>query len=160
MWSKEISSTIFGVFFMTWPGIEPQSFGPLANTLPTGSIYTYESHTLSISLAVALSLLSLSLSHTHTHTHSLSQNVSIHHDDCFKKGLPSHNFEALFVFTLSLQLSDRQLFSSAVALQSLRRIKQKNQAMTVDVVWTRTLRKNCVPLFFFSSWTKICKLYV
>ena len=26
---------------MTWPGIEPQSLGPLANTLPTRPIYIY-----------------------------------------------------------------------------------------------------------------------
>ena len=33
MLSKEVSSTIFKVFGMTWPGIEPGSPGPLANTL-------------------------------------------------------------------------------------------------------------------------------
>ena len=33
--SKEVSSTIFKVFGMTRPGIEPRSTGPLANTLPT-----------------------------------------------------------------------------------------------------------------------------
>ena len=33
--SKEISSTIFKVFGMTRPGIEPRSPRPLANTLPT-----------------------------------------------------------------------------------------------------------------------------
>ena len=33
--SKEISSTIFKVFGMTRPGIEPRPPGPLANTLPT-----------------------------------------------------------------------------------------------------------------------------
>ena len=33
--SKEVSSTIFKVFGMTQPGIEPRSPGPLANTLPT-----------------------------------------------------------------------------------------------------------------------------
>ena len=33
--SKEVSSTIFKVFGMTWPRIEPRSPGPLANTLPT-----------------------------------------------------------------------------------------------------------------------------
>ena len=32
--SKEVSSTIFKVFGMMWPGIEPKSPGPLANTLP------------------------------------------------------------------------------------------------------------------------------
>ena len=31
--SKVASSTIFWVFGMTWPGIEPQSSGPLADTL-------------------------------------------------------------------------------------------------------------------------------
>ena len=31
----EVSSTIFKVFGMTRPGIEPRSPGPLANTLPT-----------------------------------------------------------------------------------------------------------------------------
>ena len=34
--SKEVSSTIFKVFGMTRPGIEPRSLRPLANTLPTG----------------------------------------------------------------------------------------------------------------------------
>ena len=34
MLSKEVSSTIFKVFVMTWPGIEPRSPRPLANTLP------------------------------------------------------------------------------------------------------------------------------
>ena len=33
MLSKEVSSTIFWVFGMTWPGSEPRSPGPLANTL-------------------------------------------------------------------------------------------------------------------------------
>ncbi len=33
--SKEVSSTIFKVFDMTQPGIEPRSPGTLANTLPT-----------------------------------------------------------------------------------------------------------------------------
>ena len=32
--SKEVSNTIFEVFGMTWPGIEPRSPRPLANTLP------------------------------------------------------------------------------------------------------------------------------
>ena len=32
---KEVSSTIFKVFGMTRPGMEPRSPGPLANTLPT-----------------------------------------------------------------------------------------------------------------------------
>ena len=32
---KEVSSTIFIVFGMMRPGIEPRSPGPLANTLPT-----------------------------------------------------------------------------------------------------------------------------
>ena len=31
----EVSSTIFKVFIMTRPGIEPRSPGPLAHTLPT-----------------------------------------------------------------------------------------------------------------------------
>ena len=35
MLSKEASSTIFWVFGMTRPGIEPWSPGPLANTLTT-----------------------------------------------------------------------------------------------------------------------------
>ena len=34
--SKEVSSTIFKVFGMTWPGIEHRSPGPLVNNLPTG----------------------------------------------------------------------------------------------------------------------------
>ena len=33
--SKEVWSTIFEVFGMTRPGLEPRSPGPLANTLPT-----------------------------------------------------------------------------------------------------------------------------
>ena len=36
--SKDVSSTIFKVFGMTRPGIEPRSSGPLANTLATGSM--------------------------------------------------------------------------------------------------------------------------
>ena len=36
--SKEVSSTIFWVFGMTRPGLEPRSPGPLANTLPTRPI--------------------------------------------------------------------------------------------------------------------------
>ena len=36
--SKEVSSTIFKVFGMMWPGIEPRSPRPLANTLPTRPI--------------------------------------------------------------------------------------------------------------------------
>ena len=35
---KEVSSTIFKVFGMTWVGIEPRSPGPLANTLSTRPI--------------------------------------------------------------------------------------------------------------------------
>ena len=35
MLSKEVSSTIFWVFGMIQPGIEPQSPRPLVNTLPT-----------------------------------------------------------------------------------------------------------------------------
>ena len=38
MLSKEESSTIFWVFGMTRPGIEPRSPGPLANTLTTRPI--------------------------------------------------------------------------------------------------------------------------
>ena len=44
MLSKEASSTIFKVFGMTRPGIEPRSPGPLANTLtarPMSEIYIY-----------------------------------------------------------------------------------------------------------------------
>ena len=37
--SKEVSSTIFWVFGMTWPGIEAQSLRPLANTLLTKKAY-------------------------------------------------------------------------------------------------------------------------
>ena len=33
--SKQVSSTIFKVFGMTQPGIEPRFLGPLANILPT-----------------------------------------------------------------------------------------------------------------------------
>ena len=35
--SKAVSSTIFKVFGMTRPGIEPRTSGPLANTLPTAN---------------------------------------------------------------------------------------------------------------------------
>ena len=38
MLSKVGSSTIFKVFGMTQPGIEPRSPGPLANTLTAGPI--------------------------------------------------------------------------------------------------------------------------
>ena len=36
--SKLVSSTILKVFWLTRPGIEPRSLGPLANTLPTWPI--------------------------------------------------------------------------------------------------------------------------
>ena len=39
--SKKVSSSIFKVFGMTWPGIEPRSPRPLANTLPFRPIYIY-----------------------------------------------------------------------------------------------------------------------
>ena len=39
--SKEVSSTIFKVFGMTRPGIEPRSPGPLANTQPTWPMKPY-----------------------------------------------------------------------------------------------------------------------
>ena len=39
MLSKEVSSTIFKVFGLTWPGIEPRSPRPLANTLLARPIY-------------------------------------------------------------------------------------------------------------------------
>ena len=51
MLSKDISSTIFLFFGMTRPGIEPQSPGPLANTLPNRP----------------MSRLLYTLTHTHTH---------------------------------------------------------------------------------------------
>ena len=38
--SKDISSTIFKVFGVTRPGIEPWSLGPLVNTLPSGPMKT------------------------------------------------------------------------------------------------------------------------
>ena len=40
MLSKVVSSSIFKVFGMTRPGIEPRSPGPLANTLTAGPIET------------------------------------------------------------------------------------------------------------------------
>ena len=43
MLSKEVSSTIFKVFGMMQPGIEPTSPGPLANTLPTGPMSRFTS---------------------------------------------------------------------------------------------------------------------
>ena len=39
--SKEVSSTIFKVFGISWPGIEPRSPGSLVNTLPTGPMSWY-----------------------------------------------------------------------------------------------------------------------
>ena len=39
--SKEVSSTIFKVFGMTQPGIEPKSHRPLKNTLPTCPMSVY-----------------------------------------------------------------------------------------------------------------------
>ena len=39
--SKVVSGTIFKVFGMMWPGIEPRSPGPLVNTLPTRSKIYY-----------------------------------------------------------------------------------------------------------------------
>ena len=52
--SKEVSSSIFKVFGMTWPGIEPWSPGALANTLPTRSmslnfVFTFNAFTFSFS---------------------------------------------------------------------------------------------------------------
>ena len=44
--SKEVSSTIFKVFGMTRPGIEPRSPGLLANTLPTGAKHHYSGNCL------------------------------------------------------------------------------------------------------------------
>ena len=41
MLSKEVSSTIFKVFGLTRPGIEPRSPRPLANTLPTRPMSQY-----------------------------------------------------------------------------------------------------------------------
>ena len=41
MLSKEASSTIFWVFGMTRPGIEPRSPGPLANTLTARPVKEY-----------------------------------------------------------------------------------------------------------------------
>ena len=41
MLSKEVSSTIFNVFGMIWPGIEHRSPGPLVNTLLTRPMYHY-----------------------------------------------------------------------------------------------------------------------
>ena len=41
MLSKVVSSTIFKVFGMTRPGIEPRSPGPLANTLTAGPMSRY-----------------------------------------------------------------------------------------------------------------------
>ena len=46
MLSKEVSSTIFKVFGMTRPGIEPRSPGPLANTLPTWPMSQLRWHNL------------------------------------------------------------------------------------------------------------------
>ena len=42
MLSKDVSSTIFKVFGMTQPGIEPRSPGPLANTLATNLPFVTE----------------------------------------------------------------------------------------------------------------------
>ena len=39
-----VLSTIFKVFGMTWPGIEPRSPGALANTLPTWTMSRYLIH--------------------------------------------------------------------------------------------------------------------
>ena len=39
MLSKEASSTIFKVFGITWPGIEPMSPWPVANALPTNDAW-------------------------------------------------------------------------------------------------------------------------
>ena len=41
--SKDVSSTIFKVFGMTRPGIEPRSPGPLVNTLPTRPMSRFSS---------------------------------------------------------------------------------------------------------------------
>ena len=57
--SKEVSSTIFKVFSMMWPGIEPRSPGPLANTLPTRLMSWFEIKTVkpySFLLLISVSL--------------------------------------------------------------------------------------------------------
>ena len=50
MLSKVVSSTIFKVFGMTRPGIEPRSPGPLANTLTAGPIMMAKVYELHFSL--------------------------------------------------------------------------------------------------------------
>ena len=59
MLSKAASSTIFWVFGMTWPGMEPWSPGPLANTLlirPVAQCYkiTYNAAKMSIDIPKCL----------------------------------------------------------------------------------------------------------
>ena len=62
--SKEVSSTIFKVFGMTQPGIEPRFPGPLANTIPTRTMKYHHHHdvrqaqrSLTLSLYVSLSFI-------------------------------------------------------------------------------------------------------
>ncbi len=49
--SKEASSTIFKVFGMTRPGIEPRSPGPLADTLPTRPM-SHKKHVFTVQKSV------------------------------------------------------------------------------------------------------------
>ena len=52
--SKKIPITIFKIFGLTWPGTEPRSPGPLANTLPTGPTWWYRLQKLYLCRSVRL----------------------------------------------------------------------------------------------------------
>ena len=54
MLSKEVSSTIFKVFGMAQPGIEPRSPRPLANTLPTRPLSQFLEYVLLLYQKVSL----------------------------------------------------------------------------------------------------------
>ena len=80
--SKEVSCTIFKVFGMTRPGIEPRSTGPVPNTLPTGPMSWYN---ISI-LAIKYLFVSLMKSHI----------ISVNNTDCIFTEIPC---DLLFFFS-------------------------------------------------------------
>ena len=70
MLGKEVSNTIFKVFGITQPGIEPQSPRPLANTLSTWPISQLHTHAY-IQIEPNFTCM-----HTHTHKHTHVQTYT------------------------------------------------------------------------------------
>ena len=62
MLSKVVSSSIFKVFGMTRPGIEPRSPGPLANTLTAGPCLTKASFATVVIVIIIIIIISSSSS--------------------------------------------------------------------------------------------------